>query len=75
VTRAMKRLKPRERALLWLAYVQGWSHAEIAQSLGLRTASLKALLWRARRRLLAVLNERKAEASACAEPAADKDPR
>src|SRR6476659_8140858 len=30
VTRAMKRLKPRERSLLWLAYVQGWSHAEIA---------------------------------------------
>lgn len=58
VTRAMKRLKPRERSLLWLAYVQGWSHAEIAQSLGLRTASLKALLWRARRRLLDVMKER-----------------
>jgi RNA polymerase sigma-70 factor (ECF subfamily) len=75
VTRAMQRLKPRERALLWLAYVQGWSHAEIAQSLGLRTASLKALLWRARRRLLAVLKERESQASACAEPAADKDVR
>jgi RNA polymerase sigma-70 factor (ECF subfamily) len=58
VTRAMQRLKPRERALLWLAYVQGWSHAEIAQSLGVRTASLKALLWRARRRLLDVMQDR-----------------
>ena len=55
LTRAMNRLKPRERALLSLAYVQGWSHAEIAASLGLRTASLKALLWRARQRLLAGL--------------------
>jgi len=55
VTRAMSQLKPRERALLLLAYVQGWSHAEIAQSLGLRTASLKALLWRARRSLIAAL--------------------
>ena len=59
VTRAMHRLKPRERSLLWLAYVQGWSHAEIAQSLGLRTASLKALLWRARRRLLDAMQERR----------------
>ena len=55
VTRAMGQLKPRERALLLLAYVQGWSHAEIAQSLGLRTASLKALLWRARRSLIVAL--------------------
>jgi RNA polymerase sigma-70 factor (ECF subfamily) len=52
VARAMRRLRPRERALLWLAYVQGLSHEEIASALGLRTASLKALLWRARRRLL-----------------------
>ena len=74
VTRAMKRLKPRERALLWLAYVQGWSHAEIAQSLGLRTASLKALLWRARRRLLDVMKEREAR-SAFDQPAADKEAR
>ena len=55
VSRAMGQLKPRERALLLLAYVQGWSHAEIAQSLGLRTASLKALLWRARRSLMLAL--------------------
>ena len=55
VTRAMERLKPRERVLLSLAYIQGWSHAEIADSLGLRAASLKALLWRARRRLLQII--------------------
>lgn len=55
LARAMERLKPRERSLLWLAYAQGCSHAEIAASLGLKAASLKALLFRARRRLLSLL--------------------
>ena len=49
--RAMSRLKPRERELLWLAYAQGSSHREIAACLGLRTGSVKLLLFRARRRL------------------------
>jgi RNA polymerase sigma-70 factor, ECF subfamily len=56
-SRAMARLKPRERALLWLAYAQGSSHREIADTLGLKTASIKLLLFRARRRLAALLNE------------------
>lgn len=55
VTRALKRLKPRDRSMLWLAYAQGFSHEEIATVLGLRTSSLKALLHRARRRLIALL--------------------
>jgi RNA polymerase sigma-70 factor (ECF subfamily) len=55
VGRAMAKLKPRERELLWLAYAQGSSHEEIAQSLGLRRASIKMLLFRARRRLAALL--------------------
>ena len=55
VTRALGELKPRERTLLWLAYAQGFSHEEIASQLGLRTGSLKALLFRARRRLLTML--------------------
>jgi RNA polymerase sigma-70 factor, ECF subfamily len=53
--RAMATLKPRERALLWLAYAQGSSHKEIAECLGLRTASVKLLLFRARRRLASLL--------------------
>ena len=53
--RAMAQLKPRERDLLWLAYAQGSSHQEIAESLGLRTASIKLLLFRARHRLAALL--------------------
>ena len=39
VRRAMARLKPRERALLWLAYAHGASHSEIAAILGLKTGS------------------------------------
>jgi RNA polymerase sigma-70 factor (ECF subfamily) len=55
VRRAMARLKPRERALLWLAYAQGSSHSEIADVLGLKTGSIKLLLFRARRKLAAIL--------------------
>ena len=55
VRRALGCLKPRERALLWLAYAQGSSHAEIASMLGLKTGSIKLLLFRARRRLAALL--------------------
>jgi RNA polymerase sigma-70 factor (ECF subfamily) len=57
-TRAMSRLKPRERAMLWLAYAEGASHREIADVLGLRTGSLKAMLFRARRRLAALLGDK-----------------
>jgi len=60
--RAMARLKPRERALLWLAYAQGSSHKEIAESLGLRAGSVKLLLFRARRRLAALLTGTRAAA-------------
>jgi RNA polymerase sigma-70 factor (ECF subfamily) len=55
LARSMARLKPRERDLLWLAYAQGSSHKEIAETLGLKTASVKLLLFRARRRLAALL--------------------
>ena len=57
VGRAMGRLRPRDRALVWLAYVNGSSHKEIAEALGLRTASIKLMLFRARRRLAALLRE------------------
>jgi RNA polymerase sigma-70 factor, ECF subfamily len=60
VTRAMARLTSRERELLWLAYAQGSSHEEIAGALGLKTASIKMLLFRARRRLAGLLNGRPA---------------
>jgi RNA polymerase sigma-70 factor (ECF subfamily) len=55
VQRALRRMKPRERALLWLAYAHGASHTEIAGVLGLKTASIKLLLFRARRKMAALL--------------------
>jgi RNA polymerase sigma-70 factor (ECF subfamily) len=58
LARAMARLKPREREMLWLAYAQGSSHEEIAESLGLRKSSIKILLFRARRRLATALGGR-----------------
>lgn len=53
--RAMDRLRPRERALLWLAYAQGHAHTEIAETLGVKTGSVKLLLFRARRKLAGLL--------------------
>jgi RNA polymerase sigma-70 factor, ECF subfamily len=58
--RAMARLKPRERMLLWLAYAQGESHRDIADTLGLKTGSIKLLLFRARRKLAETLRGGKA---------------
>lgn len=55
VRAAMARLKPRERELLWLAYAQGSTHQEIGEALGLKTGSIKPLLFRARRRLAELL--------------------
>jgi len=57
LARAMDRLKPRERDMLWLAYANGSSHQEIADALGLKRASIKLLLFRARRRLANLLRE------------------
>ena len=51
----MRRLKPRERELLWLAYAEGSSHKEIAEVLGLKAASVRLLLFRARQKLLKLL--------------------
>jgi RNA polymerase sigma-70 factor, ECF subfamily len=51
LTRALGQLKPRERAMLWLAYAEGSSHREIAETLGVKLGSVKLLLFRARRRL------------------------
>jgi RNA polymerase sigma-70 factor (ECF subfamily) len=54
--RAFQQLKVRERELLWLAYVEGFQHHEIARSTGLRHKSVRLLLFRARRRLAKLIN-------------------
>jgi RNA polymerase sigma-70 factor, ECF subfamily len=51
----MSHLRPRDRAMLWLAYAQGASHREIADTIGVKAASVKLLLFRARRKLAALL--------------------
>jgi RNA polymerase sigma-70 factor, ECF subfamily len=51
VEQLFQRLKPRERAMLWLAYVEGQSHETIAASLHVGKGSVKVLLSRARARL------------------------
>jgi RNA polymerase sigma-70 factor, ECF subfamily len=57
--RMMQALKPRERELLWLAYVEGMTHAEIAAATGLTPLSVRPLLFRARKRAAAVLQPEK----------------
>jgi RNA polymerase sigma-70 factor (ECF subfamily) len=57
VVRIFAALNPRERALLWLAYVEGHTHFEIAESLRLARGSVKVLLSRARARLRNMLTK------------------
>ena len=55
MARTFRELTPRHRVLLWLAYVEGSTHAEIARSLGLSPRSVPVLLFRARRHLARLL--------------------
>jgi RNA polymerase sigma-70 factor (ECF subfamily) len=59
VRRVMRTLRPRERELLWLAYVEGMSHAEIAASTGLNALSIRLLLFRARGKAAGLLKPHK----------------
>ncbi len=52
---ALLRLRPRDRQLLWLAYADGYTHPEIAEITGLRPASIRILLFRARRKMARLL--------------------
>ena len=54
----MQQLKPRERQLLWLAYVEGMTHSEIARATGLRSMSIRILLFRARQRAAELLGRK-----------------
>jgi RNA polymerase sigma-70 factor, ECF subfamily len=58
LSRTFGELKPQERALLWLAYVEESAHDEIAASLGLAPKSIRVLLFRARRKLASLLRQR-----------------
>jgi len=55
LARAMARLSPTQREMVWLAYAHGSSHQDIAEILGLKAGSVKSLLFRARRKLATFL--------------------
>lgn len=50
-------MKPKERSLLWLAYVEGYSHTEIAEITGDREKSIKVQLFRLRKKFACILRE------------------
>jgi RNA polymerase sigma-70 factor (ECF subfamily) len=53
---ALGTLRPADREILWLAYAEGYSHAEIAGIAGLKAGSVRVMLFRARERLLRILH-------------------
>ena len=62
-------LSPRDRELLLLAYVEGLTHKEISAITGLMRASVKPLLFRARRRFATALRASGLAGTAIVEPA------
>jgi len=54
---AMASLRPRERQMLWLAHAEGYSHREVAEIMGVGSASIRLLLFRARRKLAVLLEK------------------
>ena len=54
--RLFKQLKPREQALLWMAYVEGFDHREIGAALQLGERSVRVLLFRARKKLAGIMS-------------------
>lgn len=58
VASLLHRLKPKDRALLWLAYAEGYSHREVGEALGVGAGSVRVLLHRARQRFLELMKGR-----------------
>ncbi len=54
---ALAQMRPRDRQILWLAHAEGYSHREIAEITGLGTASIRLMLFRARRKIARLLRE------------------
>jgi RNA polymerase sigma-70 factor, ECF subfamily len=55
VTSALQELSVQNRSLLWLAHVEQFDHAQIAEMLGIKSGSVRVLLFRAKQRILAIL--------------------
>ncbi len=56
--KVFKLLKPNERTLLWLAYVEGYSHKDIAVITNAKEKSIKVQLFRTRKKFAGVLKEK-----------------
>jgi RNA polymerase sigma-70 factor, ECF subfamily len=56
VNRAFRELKPEQRSLLWMAYVEEFDHRQIAAATGVKEKSVRVLLSRARKAFAGVLN-------------------
>ena len=52
---AFSQLAPRQRSMLWLAYVEELDHKEIAAVAGVKVTSVKVLLFRARQKFVALM--------------------
>ncbi|MEO8505842.1 MAG: RNA polymerase sigma factor [Acidobacteriota bacterium] len=57
LARAFANLGARDRQLLWLAHVEGYSHEEIAVTAGVKPKSVRVLLFRARQKLQLILKD------------------
>jgi RNA polymerase sigma-70 factor (ECF subfamily) len=55
MTKALSQLDPKQRSLLWLAYVEGFDHKEIAAATNVKEKSVRVLLFRARQTLVGIL--------------------
>ena len=62
--KTFKRLKPKQRMLLWMAYVEGYSYGEIAEMTETKENSLKVQLYRAREKLAGILRAQELQGKA-----------
>lgn len=58
VAEVLERMSARDRALLWLAYAEGYTHREMSEVMGVGAASVRVLLSRARKRFLDLMKGR-----------------
>jgi RNA polymerase sigma-70 factor (ECF subfamily) len=57
IQRVLTSIKPQEREMVWLAYVEGASHREISAITGVKESSVRPLLYRIRQKLAALLRD------------------
>ena len=55
---ALGHLAPQQRMMVWLAYVEEYTHREIAEILDLKENSVKVLLHRAKQKLLEIFKDK-----------------